>query len=173
MRVPRPSAGLLVAVVIWALPLAALVLLFGGEQINPDCHINHKVSAPYPPEFFPPGCSPMLPGPIPVIGTLPGVIGASLVLGIAWLAAFALLLAKTWRRDRRTFLRVVVAAGVVGAVVGTTGLTMKWQHGYPGKSGIAEAFGLGGGGAGLMALVLFLALATIAAERRERAAIAG
>src|SRR5215210_746385 len=168
VRIPRPSTGLLVAVLIWALPLTVIVLLFGGEQFNPDCHIDRRVGAAYPPAFFPAGCSPSLPGPIPVIGTQAGAIGTLIVAGVGWIAALVLLLWQTWRRGRRSFTRVVVGAGVVGVVAGTIGLAERWQSGYPGKSGIVEAFGLAGGAAVLIALILFLALATIRAERRNR-----
>src|SRR4051812_5128659 len=98
MRVPRPSAGLLVAVLIWALPLIVLVLLFGGERLNGDCNVNPKVGDGGPPEFFPAGCSPSLPGPIPVLGTQAGAIGALVVGAVGWLVALAMLLRQTWRR---------------------------------------------------------------------------
>src|SRR4051812_7542178 len=101
MRVPRPSPGLLVAVLIWAPPLVLLVLLFGGERINGDCWTSRGVGAPSPPQYFPAGCSPSLPGPIPVIGTQAGAIGTAVVTGIGWIAALVLLLRQTWRRDRR------------------------------------------------------------------------
>src|SRR3954470_4899152 len=120
MRVPRLSSGLLVAVLIWALPLVTVVLMFGGEQMNPDCWVNPKVGDGGPLEFLPPGCSPSLPGPIPVIGTQAGAVGTLVVAAVGWLVALALLLRQTWRHDRRTFVRVVVAAGAVGAAVGTT-----------------------------------------------------
>ncbi|HEY0444452.1 MAG TPA: hypothetical protein VGC90_09535, partial [Candidatus Limnocylindrales bacterium] len=96
----RPPNALLMAVLVGALPLAVLVLLFGGGQFNPDCHFAQGigvVGAP-PAAPVPEGCALKLAGAVPVIGTDTGAAVVLMVLVVGWVAAAARLLAASRRR---------------------------------------------------------------------------
>jgi hypothetical protein len=157
-------------VLVGALPVAFLVLYFGGDQVNVDCTLRGFTSAggPLPGQA---DCELMIPGPIPVIGTTIGAIAASTVLIVSWFIAAATLLVTVVRRPG-VLLQVVVPTILATAVAGVVGLA----NGADGGRGLAAGTEMAmwcAVSAAVVVFVIALGTAAVAPQRDEPRASLG